>query len=102
MNSLLWWQYLTQPLGDPMRPAILNPIKYWHYRKAQCLDSCLSNDFLERCWAVDYQEFVAQYHALCTRHPLEEDPVWLLKRCWHLKRQGLYSYHPENCSQENS
>lgn len=99
MQFSFWWQYLKQPLWDKTCPAVLNPFKYWHCYQVQQLDSCLYNTFLEQCWESDYQQFVSQHHDRCSRRPQEEDPVWLLERCWYLKRQSLFSYHPENLPQ---
>ena len=90
------WQYLNQPLGDSACPPTLNPFKYWRRHKIWRLNRCFNSNFLEQCWDVSYQDFVTFYHAFCDRNALEEDPVWLLERCWRLERRTRYSSHPEN------
>lgn len=89
------WQYLNQPLWDKTRPAALNPFEYWHRYKIWHLNRCHSNDFLEQCWDVNYQDFVTQHHSFCDRNALEENPTWLLERCWHLGSSSLFSFHPD-------
>ena len=96
------WQYLNQPLWDGARPLVLNPCRYWLHYKTEHLNRCLHNGFLEQCWRVNYPDFVTRYHAFCDRIPLEEDPIWLLKRCWQLERTSLHYFHPENYSLEET
>jgi len=76
------WQYLNQPIGSRTHPLVLNPGQYWHQAKIAHLNRCFENNFLEQYWAVDYQEFVDYYQGFCDRTALEEDPIWLLERCW--------------------
>ena len=91
------WQYLRQPLWDKEHPLILNPFAYLRHSKISHLDRCHDNAFLEQCWDVSYQDFVTRHEDLCNRIALEEDPVWLLERCWNLaRRRSLYSFNPEN------
>lgn len=90
------WKYLNQSLGNKVTPLIWNPYKFWLHYQEEHLARCLRSAFLEQCWQVNYSEFVTRHQAYCDRIPLEEDPVWLIERCWRLKRQSLYSYHPEN------
>ncbi|MEM0978942.1 MAG: hypothetical protein AAGH78_01575 [Cyanobacteria bacterium P01_H01_bin.58] len=92
------WKYLNQSLGCSTSPPILNPYRFWRRYQAEYLDNCFSTAFLEQCWRVNYAEFVTHYHAFCDRTPLEEDPVWLIERCWQLKRRSILSHHPENHS----
>ena len=92
------WKYLNQSLGNSALPLILNPYRFWLRHRADYLERCLHTAFLEQCWQVSYSEFVTRYDAFCDRTPLEEDPVWLMERCWHLKRRSLYSSHSENHS----
>lgn len=40
------WQFLQQPIGDPQRPLVLHPRRFW--RKYQFRH-------LERCWYMDYR-----------------------------------------------
>ena len=89
------WQYLNQPLWDETRPTTLNPFEYWQRYKIWHLKRCLDNTFLEQCWDENYQDFITQHHDLCDRNTLEENPVWLLERCWSLNRCSLFSFHPE-------
>ena len=79
------WQYLNQPLWDKAHPITLNPGQYWQHYKVFYLTSCFENAFLERCWRVDYQEFGEDHQDFCSRTALEEDPVWLMERCWNLR-----------------
>ena len=90
------WRYLNQSLEDSACPPILNPFQYWRRYKIWRLNRCFNSHFLEQCWDVNYQEFVTVYQARCDRNALEEDPVWLLERCWRLKRRSRRSFHPEN------
>ncbi|MGD1853641.1 MAG: hypothetical protein ACFB2W_05255 [Leptolyngbyaceae cyanobacterium] len=76
------WQYLNQPLWNKAYPLMLSPARYWQQYKVAYLDSCLNNAFLEQCWQVDYQTFVDQNQDFCDRTALEEDPIWLMERCW--------------------
>ncbi|MEL6775839.1 MAG: hypothetical protein AAFO06_01175 [Cyanobacteria bacterium J06597_16] len=39
------WQYLCQPIGQPDRKLIVNPVKFWHLKKV---------NFIERCWVISY------------------------------------------------
>ncbi|MEM6432940.1 MAG: hypothetical protein AAF773_03645 [Cyanobacteria bacterium P01_D01_bin.115] len=102
------WQYLDQPIWDRDRPFVLNPIDYWRQYRRQHLKRCLSNAFLEQCWQANYPNFVIDYQDFCSRNALEEDPRWLLERCWHWQRRNLYSgrldhrftQHPENYDME--
>ncbi|MEL6384782.1 MAG: hypothetical protein AAFQ89_20445 [Cyanobacteria bacterium J06626_18] len=94
------WHYLKQPLWDKDNPIILNPLAYWRCYKVWYLDRCRDNAFLEQCWDVNYQDFVMRHEDLCNRTAAEEDPVWLLERCWHLARRSLYSFNPENDYEE--
>ena len=89
------WGYLNQPLFA-QRPAMLNPYRYWQAYKIWHFNRCLRNTFLEQCWSISYQDFVAQYPNLCCRNALEEDPRWLIDRCWHLQRRDRSRRHPEN------
>lgn len=90
------WQYLNQPLWDRDRPAKLNPHAYWRQYRRTYLKRCWQNAFLEECWDVPYQLFVLKHHAFCQRTPLEEDPRWLLDRCWQSQRRDRAGRHPEN------
>lgn len=90
------WHYLNQPLWDKQNPTVLNPHKYWLHWQALHFDRCLHNDFLEECWQVHYSDFVLEHQDLCSRNALEEDPRWLVERCWDLERQDGLSPHPEN------
>ena len=90
------WRYLDQPLWDRARPFVLNPYRYWLHYKTEQLNRCFHNAFLEQCWQVSYPDFVTRYHAFCDRSPLEEDPLWLIERCWQLERCSLSPFHPEN------
>ncbi|MEM9907338.1 MAG: hypothetical protein AAF921_20175 [Cyanobacteria bacterium P01_D01_bin.44] len=94
------WQYLNQPLWDSARPPTLSPFKYWQWYKVQRLNRCFKSHFLEQCWAVSYQDFVTAYPGFCDRNALEEEPIWLLERCWQLQRSTRYSSHPENQIQD--
>ncbi|MEM8808232.1 MAG: hypothetical protein AAGF01_19605 [Cyanobacteria bacterium P01_G01_bin.38] len=99
------WQYLNQPLWDQARPAMLDPFQYWQHYKVVYLGNCLENSFLEQCWQIDYQEFIDNHEGFCDRNVLEEDPVWLIERCWHLKRrisQHMTNLHPENLTSEET
>ena len=89
------WRYLNQPLWDSAYPLVLNPHKYWLQYNTEHLNRCLHNVFLEQCWQVNYPDFVTLHHAFCDRIPLEEDPVWLLDRCWQRERYRQHSFHPE-------
>jgi len=80
------WQYLNQPIWDSQRPLILDPARYWQYYKAVRLNNCLENAFLERCWQINYSSFVDEHYDICSRVVLEEDPIWLMERCWQLKQ----------------
>ena len=92
------WRYLNQPLWDSTRPLVLNPWEYWYRHRVGYLNRCVDNVFLEQCWNVSYPDFVVRYNDVCDRNALEENPVWLLERCWHLTRQSLYTFHPdEDC-----
>ena len=95
------WQYLNQPLWNKACPAMLDPIQYWQHYKVAYLNSCLDNAFLEQCWQIDYQEFVDRYDDFCNRNALEEDPVWLIERCWqrHMSQHAI-DRHPENSEKE--
>ena len=95
------WRYLKQPLWDKTRPATLNPFAYWYHYKILYLKRCHANAFLEECWDVNYQDFVTQHHHLCDRTALEENPVWLLERCWRLMKHSLYSAHSNDGYVEN-
>ncbi|WP_346293362.1 hypothetical protein [Sphaerothrix gracilis] len=90
------WQYLNQPLWSRHRAAILNPRKYWQRYQRQYLNGCLSNAFLEQCWQISYSDFVSHHHGFCCRNALEEEPRWLLERCWKLQRRDRFCRHPEN------
>ncbi|MEO1095051.1 MAG: hypothetical protein AAFX01_09135 [Cyanobacteria bacterium J06638_28] len=94
------WQYLDQPIWDRDRPFVLNPIDYWRQHRRQHLDRCLGNAFLEQCWQINYPDFVVDYRELCCRRALEEDPRWLVERCWHLQRPDHFGRHPENHDME--
>ena len=89
------WQYLNQPLLDRKQPLVLDPIRYWHQYKINRLNDCFRNDFLEQCWAVNYQEFVDYYQDFCDRTTLEEDPLWLIERCWQQEGGCQLERHPE-------
>ena len=89
------WQYLNQPLLDKEHPLILDPVQYWHQYKIDRLNGCLENGFLEQCWAVNYQEFVDYHQDFCDRNILEEDPIWLIERCWQQKNYHYLEQHPE-------
>ncbi|MEO0405711.1 MAG: hypothetical protein AAF289_00010 [Cyanobacteria bacterium P01_A01_bin.135] len=98
------WQYLDQPLWDRERPSTWNPVDYWRRYRRQYLNRCHSNAFLEQCWQVNYPDFVNDHRDFCHRNALEEDPRWLLERCWcwQRRRRRAHSYqahravHPEN------
>jgi hypothetical protein len=90
------WQYLKQPLWDRQRPAELNPRAYWRKYRRCYLQRCWQNAFLEDCWHVPYQAFAIHFRNFCDRRPLEEDPRWLLSRCWNLQRRDRVQRHPEN------
>ena len=90
------WNYLTQPLWDNTHPLVLDPVQYWQRHKIWHLNRCLDNAFLEQCWLIDYQLFVMHYRDFCSRNALEEDPQWLVERCWHSQRCGRTYEHPEN------
>ncbi|MBE9075992.1 hypothetical protein IQ241_01555 [Romeria aff. gracilis LEGE 07310] len=86
------WRYLSQPIGNDSRPFTLNPCRFWQAYKLQHLKRCLNNVYLEECWNTDYEKFVEAHRSFCDRTHLEEDPVWLIERCWH--SQARY-YHPD-------
>ena len=90
------WKYLKQSFGDNTPQLILNPCRFWLHYQTEYLNRCLHITFLEQCWRVNYAEFVTRYQAFCDRTPLEEDPIWLLQRCWQIERRRWRSYHPEN------
>ncbi|MEM1251181.1 MAG: hypothetical protein AAGI69_02020 [Cyanobacteria bacterium P01_H01_bin.21] len=90
------WQYLNQPLWDPVHSSILNPMDYWRRYRRHHLECCLHNAFLEHCWDTNYQNFVVYYHDFCSRHPHEEDPRWLAERCWSTEVRSWTYEHPEN------
>lgn len=90
------WRYLNQPFCDSACPPVFNPSKYWRRYKVSQLDRCLCNAFLEQCWNACYQTFVVRHRDFCIRNPLEEDPIWLIERCWNLARRNRYYEHPEN------
>ena len=89
------WQYLNQPIWDSAHSLILNPIQYWQQSKVERLNRCFENDFLERCWAVNYQKFIDYYDGFCDRNALEEDTTWLLERCWQREYQNHRYQYPK-------
>ena len=54
------WRYLNQPLFISKFGNILNPMKFFHPRQVQLLESCWAKDYaieknrqlLERCWSA--------------------------------------------------
>ena len=88
------WHYLNQPLWHQAYPVVLNPREYWYRHNIRYLNRCLNGTFLEQCWHTNYQDFIKHYRAFCDRNVLEEDPVWLLERCWCLKKRNYHSIHP--------
>ncbi|MEO1148053.1 MAG: hypothetical protein AAFY26_20930 [Cyanobacteria bacterium J06638_22] len=90
------WHYLNQPLLDKTHPFILNPTQYWQRYQIRHLNRCLNNAFLETCWRVNYQRFVIHYKDFCSRNALEEDPRWLVERCWAVERRPRTYQHPEH------
>lgn len=103
-----FWQYLDQPLWDNSHPFVLNPVDYWRQYRRQYLKRCFGNAFLERCWQESYPDFVIYHRDFCCRRTLEEDPLWLLERCWHLQRRDAQTgrlrdrstQHPESRDME--
>ena len=87
------WHYLNQPIWNSAHPLVLNPVQYWQQSKVDRLNRSFENNFLERCWAVNYQDFVDSHQGFCDRTALEEDPIWLLERCWRREyRNHRYQY----------
>lgn len=81
-----FWQYLNQPLWDSSCPPVFNPFKYWRRYRTGYLKCCLKNAFLEKCWRVNYRDFVSHHQDMCSRNAMEEDAVWLLEHCWRLNK----------------
>lgn len=74
--------YLDQLFFDTGYPLILSPKRYWQAHCVRHLNLCLTNDWIEHCWQIDYIEYTTKYTGIVTRHHLEENDAAFLEHCW--------------------
>lgn len=87
--------YLNQLFPSAGHSPILSPNRYWLLCCRWHLQCCFQSNWIERCWEIDYSQYVAQSAGLLARHYLEEINTTLLEHCWHAQlKQEIYYAHP--------
>lgn len=87
--------YLGQLFPTTEHSPVFNPHRYWLFYCKWHLQCCFESAWLERCWTIDYSQYVSRSAGLLPRHRLEENNATRLEYCWFTQLQKeIYYAHP--------